>query len=123
MKIYIFFSEQDCIMLSISDPDLIEDDNLIIIPSISKGKLTFEFDIKFDEGISEQKSEEIANHVSRNYGHDLISPIVISKVTYRNYNIKSVEKMIENFRTLESANVKDLDMGRSGMTGVIITLK
>ena len=123
MKIYILLFDEDVFMLSISDPDLIDDDDTKILSSFSKGKIVFQIKETLDKDISETKCKDFTTKVSKNFGHDLISPVMIPSTYNGNYNTKSIKKMIENFRTLESANVKDLDFGESGMTGVVITIK
>ena len=123
MKIYIFQLKKEVCILSISDVDLIENDNLRIIPSISEGKIVFEFEEEFEDGISDQEYNELADRISHNHGNDFISPVIIPNTFSGNYNNKSIKKMIEGFRSLGSANVKDLDLGVRGMTGVVITIK
>lgn len=70
-------------------------------------------------------SNNLIQKTSQNNGHDLISPITIPKKFNGCENIKSLKKMIMDFRALnsESITVTDYEIAGNEASGVVITIK
>lgn len=123
MKLIALLYPDEILIFPIPFKDIADEDIILLTSSLAK-KTSIELSITLPSDISKQEEKELIQKTSQNYGHDLISPIVIQKKSKRINNLKSFQKMIDYLKSDEESShkIKEIDLGIEGVTGVIISI-